>query len=280
MCNSADVSSNELGQTTLSGEALTLYKKLDLFFTSLGDNYKTKDFLFPPFLKLEELNKIAYLDSFPHLATFMTAAKKDDDNLKNLGQHSDADFNQSMNPINEILTPAACYHFYIHFQNTAIKNPLYLTTKSTCYRKEAEFIPLKRQWAFSMRELVCIGTKNQVQEFLDFYKTQLTNIINQWGLELDWQIANDPFFNPNQNPKYIMQKLQPSKFELCYNDLAIASINAHQSFFGESYNITINDEPAYSGCVAFGLHRWVYLFLEQFESKLQWPKDLQKLETL
>jgi len=44
--------------------------------------------------------------------------------------------------------------------------------------------------------------------------------------------------------------------------LAIASFNDHETFFGEAYGIRLADgAPASTGCVAFGLERWLLAFL-------------------
>jgi hypothetical protein len=56
-----------------------------------------------------------------------------------------------------------------------------------------------------------------------------------------------------------MQKLFPTKEEFLYDGkLAIASVNFHRNFFGERCDIRLPDgSAAFTGCVAFGLERWL-----------------------
>ena len=63
-----------------------------------------------------------------------------------------------------------------------------------------------------------------------------------------------------------MQKLFPQKEEMVYGrSLAIASLNFHRNFFGERCGIrTADGEPAFTGCVAFGIERWLHALLERF----------------
>jgi seryl-tRNA synthetase len=119
-----------------------------------------------------------------------------------------------------------------------------------------------------MREIVCIGTASEVKEFLASFQEKLAEFFKEIKLPIEWQNATDPFFNPKTNPKYLMQKLEPVKTEMIYqNHLAIGSINFHRNYFGEAFHINRNGEEAFSGCVAFGIERWIYAYLSQFGLK-------------
>jgi hypothetical protein len=57
--------------------------------------------------------------------------------------------------------------------------------------------------------------------------------------------------------------MDPVKFEFVSDDgTAIASVNRHRNFFGERLGIFFGDEDAYSGCLAFGVERWVHAVLQ------------------
>jgi len=64
-----------------------------------------------------------------------------------------------------------------------------------------------------------------------------------------------------------MQRLFPQKEELVYGgSVAIGSLNFHRNFFGERCRITADDgQPAYTGCVAFGLERWMHALLDRHQ---------------
>ena len=60
------------------------------------------------------------------------------------------------------------------------------------------------------------------------------------------------------------------KRELVFgNDLAIASTNFHRDHFGEAFAITRQGERAFSGCVAFGMERWLAAFLGTYGKRTE-----------
>src|SRR5207247_2179199 len=97
-------------------------------------------------------------------------------------------------------------------------------------------------------------------------------------LPIAWQNATDPFFDPSRNPKFLAQKLDPVKTEMVFGgELAIGSINFHRNFFGETFGIRREGEPAFSGCVAFGLERWLFALLRRFgPDESAWPSGLME----
>ena len=79
-------------------------------------------------------------------------------------------------------------------------------------------------------------------------------------------IANDPFFLTRANHAlHVMQVNNELKYELKFQgygvSTAIASFNIHNNFFGRAFRISYNGAPAYTGCIGFGMERWVYSFL-------------------
>ena len=79
-----------------------------------------------------------------------------------------------------VLTPAACYHVYIELEGQSLDAPRYITTRATCFRNEDEYTPLERQWNFSMREIVCLGTAAEVEDFL----VRSTRVINHFAADI------------------------------------------------------------------------------------------------
>ena len=55
--------------------------------------------------------------------------------------------------------------------------------------------------------------------------------------------------------------------------IAAASFNHHHDFFGTRFDIRLADgTPAHSGCIAFGLERWVLAILAQHGTdEREWP---------
>lgn len=268
----------ENGQSALSGQLLEIDRRLDRLFLSWAMDCDATEYLFPILIPARELARINYFRSFPHLVTFPVTLDPDEENLKRFTEGEPPDSNGEIHlttssPIRDVLTSAACYHFYTQFQGEILDKPRYVTTRATCFRKESHYLPLERQWSFSMREIVCIGTSDEVKEFLAKYHDKIDHFFSRIQLLIEWKDATDPFFNPQRNPKYILQKLDPVKTEMIFQGrLAIGSINFHRNYFGEAFQIHREGKEAFSGCVAFGIERWIFAFLTQFGLKeANWP---------
>jgi seryl-tRNA synthetase len=274
---------NENGFTSLGGSAFKLFQHLEKMFLRLASLSEAEEFHFPVFISAKELKKLDYFKSFPQLIHFPVSLKLDEENLRNFaqGEHMNEKGEiqlTEVTPICECLTPAACYHFYISHQDMNLPATQYFTTRAHCFRQEKFYEPLRRQRNFNMREIVCIGTADEVKSFLARYKDLMTKILIELKLPVEWEIATDPFFDPESNPKFIMQQLDPVKQEMIFfknqpEELSIGSINYHKNYFGDGFNIKVNNETAFSGCVAFGLERWIYAITKVYGTdQSNWPK--------
>lgn len=273
-----DLDWNENGQSSLKGSMLRVFRRLDELFISWARDAQADEHAFPTFIPARELAKIGYFSSFPHLVSFPVTLEASQENLERFSQGKPIDENGEIHltraaPIRDVLTPAACYHFYARFQGTDLDAPLRLTTRATCFRRETHYVPLQRQWSFNMRELVCIGTSEDVKGFVAAQQARIVELVRRLDLGAEWQHATDPFFNPSKNPKYLLQKLDPVKNELIFDGhLAIASLNFHRNYFGEAFKIRVREAggaagaaygDAFSGCVAFGLERWIHALFKR-----------------
>lgn len=274
---------NEAGFSSLGGSGMRLFQDLEALFLRLASLSSAHEYHFPVFISAKELKKLDYFKSFPQLIHFPVSLKLDDENLKKFahGEHISSQGQMNLteiSPICECLTPAACYHFYIAHQNQKLNEAKFLTTRAHCFRQENFYEPLRRQRNFNMREIVCLGSADEVKTFLARYKDLMSKVLETLKLPISWEIATDPFFDPTSNPKFIMQTLDPVKQEMIFckdepEELSIGSINYHKNYFGEGFNISVAGETASSGCVAFGLERWIYAITKVYgtdESK--WPK--------
>lgn len=266
------------GHGALEGPKLRLFQSLDRLFLAWARDCGAQEYRFPAMIPARELNRIGYFKSFPHHLTLPVGLDSDHGNLSEFsaGEPLDADGALRLPksaPVGDVLTPAACYHFYVNFQNEVLEAPRYVTTRATCFRREQSYLPLRRQWSFAMREIVCLGTAAEVTQFLDAYRKKIEHFFAAIGLPVSWEMATDPFFNPQSNPKYLAQKLDPVKTEMVFDKtLAIGSVNFHRNYFGEAFRISRSGEDAFSGCVAFGLERWVYAFSTCYgTNEGRWP---------
>jgi seryl-tRNA synthetase len=273
----------ESGQSALSGSLLELYRRIDNMLVRWAGECQAAEFFFPTFVSAQELGKLDYFRSFPHLVTFPAVLDLDDENMKRFADGNPLDQDgcvhlTSLDSVRNVLTPAACYHFYILFKGETLQQPRYVTTRATCFRRESHYLPLERQWNFSMREIVCIGSSDEVKAFLARYQEKVDRFFTSMLLPVEWQAATDPFFNPSRNPKFLAQRLDPVKTEMVFRTgLAIGSVNFHRNYFGEAFQISRNGQDAFSGCVAFGIERWIFAFINHFgPNQADWP-DLSSL---
>jgi hypothetical protein len=251
------------GYAAICGALLAWSQELDRQFLAWAKELGAKEHRFPSLIAIESLAPIAYLGSFPHLATFASCGMRDDVALRSIAAEAGDVRQDLLDAPKHLLTPAACYHFYHRLAGTGIDSPLFLTTKCQCHRREDHYLPLQRQWCFEMRELVCIGDAATIDRFTRDCAERVDTLLQELGIEAGWKTATDPFFDPAADPKALAQMLEPTKLELCLSGgLAIASSNRHRSFFGECYDIRLKGKPAESACVAFGLERWLFAMLE------------------
>lgn len=236
-----------VGQVGYRGIFLKLIRFFDNKFLQLAIKYNATEVIYPTIIPKEVLEKSDYFTSFPKIATKINR--------------------------NHFLTPALCFHSYQQLENMILeKSPVVITTVGKCFRLENEaYKSLERLWDFTMREIICIGTYEDVEKLRSLLIQSLLEFSETLQLQGTFVKASDPFFTSDANKgKRILQKLKPLKFELRLSinkteTLAVSSFNHHESFFGECFNIKLsNSEIASTSCIAFGLERWVFAFLTQY----------------
>lgn len=284
----ADLHWDSVGQSYLHGAMADYFSGLEAALLRLARNNGCRAVYPASTLSTAVLSKLDYLHSFPQHATFACCLEQTHANIEAFCAQdviTDAHINVTqLAPVRALLLPAACYTIYPTLRSQpAAAAPQLLTVQSRCFRNEKYYEPLERQWNFSMRELVCAGSEAQVRAFLETLQRQVTELCAALDLPVALENATDPFFNPAQNPKYIMQRIAPSKTEVVYGGtLAIASLNFHRQYFGEAFEIRHGDDFCFTACVAFGLERWLAALFRQHGSDVSaWPSlesALAKLE--
>ncbi|GGK74805.1 aminoacyl--tRNA ligase-related protein [Mangrovihabitans endophyticus] len=268
---------SDLGHAAFSGPLRELAHACDEAFRGMAARWSADAEDHAAVVAAADLAPIGYLRSFPHLATFATALDPEGDNLSAFAADpSDARTGAvrltGLAATTGVLTPAACYHVYIQHRGEEFTGPRYITTQNTCFRRESHYQPLRRQHSFRMREIVCLGTREEVTAFLDENRRLTTRLLTALGLPDDWVAATDPFFDPAHHPGYLAQKLQPTKHEARYGDLAVASVNLHEDHFGSAYHMRRDGRAVSSGCIAFGIERWLFALVDRWGTEhTGWP---------
>lgn len=257
------------GLATLGPDAMVLREALERRYLGWARDVGAASILYPPLMKVADLNRIDYFHNFPHLA--MLCAPLAEDAAPHYAR-SGADTGEvssiHLADAHYALPSAACYNVYLDMADAHLDEPRFVTTVATCFRREQYFDGLKRLLGFSMREIVCVGQREAVLAHLDGFKKRLTAYFAEIGLPVETQTASDPFFD-NSSGRALMGQLFPVKEEFVFDgELAIASVNFHRNFFGERCGIRMaSGEPAFSGCVAFGIERWIQALTTHFRAE-------------
>ncbi|GIF96701.1 hypothetical protein [Catellatospora citrea] len=255
------------GQAGLTGPLLALADDCDRALRTIASRWGSREEAYAATLPASSLH--GHLRSFPHQVTFATSLDPADANLGDFTDGPVVDPSGAVAltrtaPVTAVLTPAACHHVYHAHQGEQLLAAVHVTTRNTCFRRESSYEPLRRQWTFAMREIVCLGTAEETTSFLAQARAAVDYFTLLIDLPTDWTPATDPFFRPERHPGHLLQRIQPVKHEAVYGgSLALGSANLHHDHFGSAYAITRDGVPADTACIAFGLERWLYALVDR-----------------
>lgn len=246
------------GLVTLGPRFVAMMRKLDDRIRGWAAEIGAEERQYPPLVRVADLDKLDYFVSFPHLGLAVSPIALDA-RAHVHEQTSDGAIPPTCLCDSHLMLPsAACYPVYLGLGGTDLDAPKHITTLARCFRNEDYFDGLRRLLGFTMREIVCVGGADDVKHFLQGFRARVVEFAESLGLKLAIETATDPFFKKD-SAKAIMQTLFPVKEEFVFDgDLAIASVNFHRNFFGERCDISYDGKPAFTGCVAFGLERWLH----------------------
>jgi seryl-tRNA synthetase len=264
----------------------TVRLKFDALVTRAAAPEAPEPLYFPPVIPREQLETSGYLGTFPHLAGTVFAFEGDEREaaaqLDLASRHEDWSDFQTMSEM--VLTPAACYPLY---PAVAARGPLpdggltLDTGDSYVFRREPSDDPSRMQ-IFHMREIVRVADRDTVMEWRLHWRSRSEELLRSLGLELELDVANDPFFGRSGRLLAAQQRDQELKWELLApvageRPTAIASSNYHQDHFGHTYGLrTSAGEPAHTGCMAFGEERvTLALFSAHGLDRREWPDEVK-----
>jgi seryl-tRNA synthetase len=161
------------------------------------------------------------------------------------------------------MPPAVCYHCYAKLAATSLQEPSVWTCVARCRRNEDNKEP-GRLRAFTMREIVFVGSAAWVRERRQEWMDRILALAQSLQLAVQLEVATDSFLAGGEaRGRKLLQQIKGLKFELrarmdaAGTRLAISSFNLHDTFFSRRFGFRLEDgTEAYSGCVAFGLERW------------------------
>ena len=219
-------------------------------------------YTFPPVINRQVLEKVHYLDSFPHLCGAVYSFFGKEPQAKELSRriHDGEKWDDLLGLTDVVLNPAACYPVYPTMTGTvprrAAGDHAELGT-----RQQPSPEPTRMQ-SFRVREFVRIGTPAEVLEWRDMWLQRQLTLLRSPGLPAGSEVVSDPFFGRSGKMLAVSQKEQRLKFEVVIpvisaeNPTAVCSFNFHQEHFGSTFGIrTSDDQVANSACLGFGLER-------------------------
>ena len=239
---------------------IRLFQAWVLFLQNIFRDHYDSLFNPPLFISKKALLDAKYFDHFPHQLFTVT---------------------NPLNKIEQFVTPAACLHIYPELKNKSIKK--YATFgMAHCARYEnGHWQAPYRLSDFHMAELVIIGDERLVTEKINKIKNLIEKTFTDFGFKGDFKNATDAFFLGQDEGAKMIQQLKGLKQEFVVQDgkkqIALASINNHEDFFGKRFNIKSNRTFSNSLCVAFGIERLTAYSLKIWGNEQKnWPNTFKK----
>lgn len=259
-------------------------ERFNALVTKLSSNDNAEFYTFPPVINRQVLEKVHYLDSFPHLCGAVYSFFGKELQAKALAEkvNSGQPWGDMLNITDVVLNPAACYPVYPSFAGVVPENGRLVTMLNWVFRHEPSLEPTRMQ-SFRVREFVKVGTPHQVVEWRDMWLQRGLQLLQGLGLPATADVASDPFFGRGGKMLAVSQKEQKLKFEVLVpvisdtDPTAVCSFNFHQEHFGSTFDIRTTDgNVANTACLGFGLERIVMaLFKTHGFDPEKWPAQVR-----
>jgi hypothetical protein len=268
--------------TIKKGDVVELLQKIDQLFVKLAGKRKAEFRKYPSMIPLSTLNKCGYIRSFPQNIFQVSEFPHQYSELRKLKEMSD--INSILRPSLFALSPAVCFHCYAELSGQIIANPTILTAMGNCFRHEAPWrLGNHRLNEFSMREIVFVGEPEFVEKERAWWMSEIWTLFNDLSLLGKIHTANDPFYFSEDAPKSQHQMMATMKYELTVKLrkgglFSIASFNNMRDSLCKPFEIlNPSGRPLQSGCVAFGIDRWMYALLSENGPFRDWPAKIKKI---
>jgi seryl-tRNA synthetase len=242
---------------------------------------------FPPIMSRRQIEKSGYLKSFPHFLGCVCCLNGAEAEVRNTVERFEAgeDWTPDLAAADLVLTPAACYPVYplVASRGDVPAKGLLFDVASDCFRREPSR-DLDRLQSFRMREYVCVGTPEQIDDFRRRWMARGQDLARQLALPHRLEQASDAFFGRGGKLMAMSQIEQALKFELLVpvrsaeEPTACMSFNYHRDHFGTAWNLrSVSGQVMHTGCVAFGMDRLALaLFVTHGIETAGWPAAVRE----
>jgi seryl-tRNA synthetase len=252
-----------------------------------------REYRYPTLISAAALHRCGYLTSFPQYVMFVTRLHSDIDVYQNFLAATkaagalDPAVLDSCRDVDYCLPPTMCYHTFHQFAGGPLPAGLsVVTARGKSFRHEEKYRQgLERLWDFTIREVVLLGTREQVLADRERLMNRVLGLVDELGLVGRCEVANDPFFgNTDGAVRSSSQRLLELKYELRLDvgegkTIAVGSFNFHEQMFADAFALTdAAGETLYTACAGFGLERFAYALVCQYGPEVQaWPARAREL---
>lgn len=273
------------GMIELQGKSVFLFRYFESVFERIATNLGAEIKIYPVLLPISSYIKTGYLKNSPQYAYFCYGVEENLENLEKLNNKliKNISINNNLQKMQFALSPSACFHTYLDYQEQILDSEKIITFTQNVFRNEGRFNFSERGRFrdYHVREIVFMGSSNFVNATRSKIIEKTIEFVKSIGFDYCLVTASDSFIIPKLQKYKNIQKLEKTKYELRLNidpenDISVASFNIHGTAFTEPFNISVKDvEKTVTGCVGYGIERWVYAFLSQFgDDEKNWPKKI------
>ncbi|AMA72209.1 MULTISPECIES: aminoacyl--tRNA ligase-related protein [Aneurinibacillus] len=272
----------EFSELIRKESAVILYDALQRLFTKYAISKQARARIYSSLILRQTLEKCQYVKNFPQNLYVVAEFPHEYEVLNNVSQTDN--YEEYIRCSEYLLSPALCFHCYEEYSNQTLHEPLLLSTEGVCFRHEAPWrLGKHRLHNFRMREFVFMGDESFVEETRSFFLDLIWILFVNLGFRGYIETAHDPFYFPHHAGKSQYQLMAHMKYELIIStdigNFSIASFNNVKDTLCKEFSITgSNGSILHSGCVAFGIDRWVYALLAVYGTQLQeWPTYIKEI---
>jgi seryl-tRNA synthetase len=261
-----------------------ILRRVDGLLMRVSAAEQPQEMTFPPILPRALIEKLGYLDNFPHLAGSIHSFMGSDSRARELSAMVNAAerWETLLDPTEVMLAPAACYPVYPNFSGLLPQGGRLVTVLGWVFRHEPSDEPT-RLLSFRMREFIRAGHAQEVKAWRDDWLERGLQLFRGLGLAAHSDLAADPFFGRPGKMMAAQQLDQRLKFEIlvpvisAQQPTAVGSFNWHQEHFSSKFGFRNADEsPAHSACMGVGLERATLALIKAhgFDPG-QWPDSVR-----
>ncbi|MES4909013.1 MULTISPECIES: hypothetical protein [unclassified Streptomyces] len=280
------------GQVAMGEPLLSLLAYFDTAVREiLAQDFTALEQRYPTLISTTALQTSGYFKAFPQHLMFVSRLRNDIDVYRAFqATYADSGIDAGVlghcDNVDYCLPPTMCYHTFHQYKGrTLASDRLHVVTaRGKSFRFEAAYsTTMERLWDFTIREIVFMGTREEVLGARERFMRNIFAYVESLGLSGFCAVGNDPFFcGTDTSGRIWSQRLLELKYELqlpvaADRTIAVGSFNFHDDLFGEAFGIAHGSGGMIrSGCVGFGLERLVYAFLCQYGVAPEaWPTPVR-----